>query len=190
MKAMTNFKGLTSKDPKIKYGCAKSLLATAKNTPAKLYPHIDFFVEFMKNENKILKWTAIDIIGLLSKTDEEKKIDKMLDKLLAFLDTGNMITANHAIAALADIAVAKPEYQKIITDELLKVEHHNYETDECRNIALGKVVLALSLYFDHLKDKKTVIEFVERQTKNTRNATKKKAEKFFKKYQLVRNLRM
>jgi hypothetical protein len=180
MKAKTTFEDLTSENPKIKYGYAKNLLVTAKDNPAELYPHIDFFVKLMKNENGILKWTAIDIIGLLSKIDIEKKIDKMLDKLFAFLNTGNMITANHAIAALTDITLAKPEYQKIITDELLKVEHYNYETDECRNIALGKVVLAVSSYFDHLKDKKTVIEFVERQTKNTRNATKKKAEKFLK----------
>jgi len=64
----------------------------------------------------------------------------------------------------------------------LKIEHYNYETDECRNIALGKVILAIGSYFDRLKDKKIVIEFVEQQTKNTRNATKKKAEKFLRKY--------
>jgi len=182
MKAMTNFKDLTSKDPKIKYGCAKNLLATTKDNPAKLYPNIDFFVELMGDENRILKWTAIDIIGLLSKIDKEKKIDNLMDKLFGFLNTGNMITANHAIAALTDMALAKPEYQKIITDELLKIEHYNYETDECRNIALGKVILAIGSYFDRLKDKKIVIEFVEQQTKNTRNATKKKAEKFLRKY--------
>lgn len=182
MKTMINFKDLSSKDPKIKYGCAKNLLSMAKDNPTKLYPHIDFFVELMESENNVLKWTAIDIIRFLSKVDKGKKVDKLMDKLFSLLNAGKMITAGHAITTLANIALTKPEYQKIITDKLLKVEHYNYDTGECRNIAIGKVILAIGSYFNQLENKKVVIEFVERQTKNTRNATKSKAEKFLKKF--------
>lgn len=177
-----NFKDLSSKDSKVKYGCAKNLLAIAKNSPDELYPYIDYFVKLLDDENQILKWTAIDIIGHLSKVDKEKKVDQMMGRLFKLLNTGKMITAGHAIASLAEVALAKPEYQKEITDEFLEVEHYTYDTDECHNIALGKVIIAISSYFDRLKDGKIVIEFVERQTRNKRNATKKKAEKFFKKY--------
>ena len=176
-----NLADLSSRDPKTKYGSARDLLTIAKDSPSELYPHIDYFVELLNSENNILKWTAIDIIGSLSKVDEKGKIDKLMGKLFGLLNTGNMITANHAIVALTDIAVAKPEYQKEITSELLKVEHYSYDTDECRNIALGKVILAIGSYSDQLEDKKAVVEFVRRQTKNTRNATKKKAEQFLKK---------
>lgn len=182
MKKSVNFKDLTSENPKIKYGCVKKLLALSKNNPSELYPHLDFFVELLDNENNIMKWTAIDIIGRLSKVDSENKTDKLMDKLFGLLNCGRMITANHAVAALTDIALARPRYQEKITEELLKVEHYNYDTVECRNIALGKVILAINEYFDQLKDKKAVVEFVERQTKNTRNATKKKAEQFLKKW--------
>lgn len=176
-----DLKDLSSKDPKIKYGCAKNLLAVAKDNPAELYPHFDYFVQLLDNDNSIIKWTAIDIIGHLSKVDKKKKVDNLLDKLFGLLNTGKLITAAHAITALADIAIAKPEYQMKVTNELLKVEHYNYDTVECRNIALGKVVLAISSYFNQLKDKNEVIKFVERQTKNARVATKKKAEQFLKK---------
>jgi hypothetical protein len=180
MKTMINLKDLSSNDPKVKYGCAKNLLSIAKDNPKKIYPYIDFFEELMEGQSNVLKWTAIDIIGLLSKIDTEKRVDKLMDKLFSLLNAGKMITANHVIEALASIASSKPEYQTKITDELLKVEHYTYDTDECRNIALGKTITAISLYFDKLKDKKAVIEFVKRQTKNKRNATKKKAEQFLK----------
>lgn len=176
-----NFGDLLSEDPKVKYGCTKNLLAIAKNSPDELYPHIDYLVKLLDNDNQILKWTAIDVIGHLSKVDKEKKTDQLVDKLFGLLNAGKLITANHTIVALANVASAKPEYQRKITDELLKVEHYTYDTDECRNIALGKVIMAISSYFDQLKDKKAVIEFVERQTRNKRNATKKKAEQFLKK---------
>jgi hypothetical protein len=172
---------LLSEDPKIKYGCTKKLITIAKNNPAELYPYFDYFVKLLDNENQIIKWTAIDIIGYLSKVDKEKKVDRLIDILFGFLNEGKLITANHAIAALANITLTKPEYQREITDELLRVEHYTYDTEECRNIALGKVILAISSYFDQLKDKKAVIEFVKRQTQNKRNATKKKAEKFLRK---------
>ena len=175
-----NFGDLLSEDPKVKYGCTKNLLAIAKDSPDELYPHIDYFVKLLDNENQILKWTAIDIIGHLSKVDKEKRVDQLMDKLFGLLNAGKLITANHAIAALANVALAKPEYKRKITDGLLKIEHYTYDTDECRDIALGKVIMAINSYFNQLKDKKAVIEFVERQTRNKRNATKKKAEQFLK----------
>jgi hypothetical protein len=177
-----NFDDLASENPKIKYSCTKNLLTVVRDDPAELYPHLDFFVKLLDSENKILKWTAIDIIGHLAKVDKTKSIDKLIGELSGLLSAGNLITANHAIAALTDIALVKPEHQKKITDELLKVDHYSYDTDECRNIAVGKVILAISTYFNHLEDKEATIEFVSRQTKSTRNATRKKAEQFLKKY--------
>jgi hypothetical protein len=178
--AKIHFPDLLSEDPKVKYGCAKSLLTVAKNRPEELHPHFEYFAKLLGINNQILKWTAIDIIGHLSKVDKEKKVDQLMDTLFGLLNTGKLITANHAIGALANVALAKPTYQSRITKELLKVERYTYDTDECRNIALGKVIIAISSYFNQLKEKKGVIEFVERQTRNKRNATKKKAKQFLK----------
>jgi len=186
MRRKMNIKDLSSKDPKVKYSCAKSLLDIARDNPIELYPNFDYFAELLDSDNQILKWTAIDIIGHMSKVDGEKKVDKLMGKLFELLNTGKLITAAHAISALTDIAVAKPEYQRKITEELLKVENYIYDTVECRNIALGKVILAISRYSEQLEDK-AVIEFLLRQTKNTRNATKKKAEQFLKKLKSEKN---
>jgi len=179
-----DFIDLSSNDPKVKYGCTKNLLALAKENPAELYSELDFFVELLDSENKIIRWTAMDVIGALAKVDKARAIDKLMGRIVGLLNTGNMITAHHAIAALTDIALARPEYQPAISNELLKVEHYNYDTVECRNITIGKVILAISTYFNNLKDQETVIEFIRRQTQNTRNATRKKAEQFLKRYHL------
>jgi hypothetical protein len=129
---------------------------------------------------------AIDIIGALAGVDREGEIDKLLGRIIGFLDAGNMITANHAISALTDIALAKPEHGRKITDELLKVEHYDYETDECRNIAIGKVILALGKFPLNPEDEETLLRFTERQTANTRNATAKKAARFLRKINLTK----
>jgi len=173
---------LMSKDPEVKYARSKNILALAKEDPAQLYPDLDFFVRLLDSDNKILRWTSISVIGAMGRVDEAKAVDKLMPRLVAMLNTGNMITANNAIAALADIALARPEYRPKITDELLRVERYDYDTVECRNIAIGKAILAIGTYFNALEDKKASLEFVKRQVNNTRNATKKKAEQFLKKY--------
>ena len=177
-----NIIDLFSEDPKVKYPCAKSLLDVVKKDPERLYPDLDIFIDLLDSDNRILKWTAIDIIGSLAQVDSERVIDKLLGSIIKLLNTGNMITANHAITALTDIVLAKPEYRALINRELLKVENYSYETDECRNIAIGKVILAISSYSDKWEDRQATIDFVKRQTKNTRNATRKKAEQFLRKY--------
>jgi hypothetical protein len=101
--------------------------------------------------------------------------------MYGYLNSGELITVNHAISALSDIALAKPEYQDDIISELLKVEHFSYPTDECRNIAIGKVILAFGNYSDKLVNNKEVIAFASRETKNRRSATAKKAEQLLKK---------
>src|SRR4030042_3435120 len=154
-----NFTDLLSEDPKIKYSCTKNVLVVAKENPAELYSELDFFVELLDSENKILKWTAIDVIGALAKVDKARAVAKLRDRIVGLLNTGNMITAHHAIAALTDIALARPEYQPAITNELLKVEHYSYDTDECRNITIGKVILGISTYFGALERKRATIEF-------------------------------
>jgi hypothetical protein len=176
-----NLADLQSDRAEVKYCCAKNLIAIAKENPGRLYPHIDTFVKLLDGDNNVLKWTAIQVIGNLARVDKEKNVDRLISKLVGFLNAGKLITANNATMALSGIAIAKPQYQKQITKELLKVEHYDYDTDECRNIAIGKVIEAIGSYSGQLKDRKAVIEFARRQTRNTRNATKKKAEQLVKK---------
>ncbi len=170
-----------SKTPMIKYASTKKAIAISKEDPSELYPDFDFFVELLNSENQIIKWTAIQVIGNLSKVDKKKKVDKLLPKLISFLNCGKMITANNTILALSEIALNKPEYQEMIVKEFIKVEQYSYNTSECRNVALGKVILALGKFKDKIKDRKDILEFLERQTNNTRDSVKKRAIKLLEK---------
>ena len=175
------FEELLSKDPKVKYGAAKALATKARENPGALYPYLAYFEKLLDSDNNILKWNSIDIIGQLARVDTDRKAVKMTEKLVALLSAGKMITANHAIAVLAQFARAFPDRREVITRELMKIEQCIYDTDECRNIALGNAILAMGSYYGDIGDKRTVIEFAKRQTANTRNATAKKAMEFIKK---------
>jgi len=178
---------LKSPYPEIKYCGAKMAIALSKEKPEKLYPNFNFFVKLLDGDNQVMKWTAIRVIGNLAPADKRKEVDKLLPRLFGFLKGGKLITANNTIMSLTEIAKAKPEFRDDILAQMLKVEHYKYETEECRNIVIGKAISALGEFDSGIARKRKVINFLERQTHNTRNATKKKAAGLLRKLTRERN---
>lgn len=176
-------KGLSSEEAKVKFGSGKVLKLISEKEPEKLYSHFDSIKKFLDHENKILKWTAIIILGNLASVDKKNKVKEIVDTLVSFLHEEKMITANNSIMALGHIAKEKKELRDEITEELLKVEDCKYDTDECLRIALGGVIDAISLYYPEIEGgSEEVLKFVKKQLKSERKSTKKKAEMFLKKY--------
>src|SRR3972149_3735315 len=104
-----NFQDLKSDNPNIKYGFTKKAIALSEKKPPAIYSLLDDFVKLLENENRIFKWSAIMVIGNLSKADKKNKINKLVPRLLHFLKEKEMITAANSIKALGEIAKNKPE---------------------------------------------------------------------------------
>jgi hypothetical protein len=176
------FEGFSDRRPRVKFGCAKALLLLSEKHPELLLDHIDTFAGLLDCENRIFKWNAIAILGNLAAVDTAGRIRKLLKKLFGFLAAGELITANNTIAALCKIARAVPGEKRRIVAQLIGVERQTFETEECRNIAIGKAILALGMLCDPAKTGKSVIDFAGRQTANTRKATAHKAKAFVAKH--------
>lgn len=181
-----DFDRLSSNDPGIKYGFTKELLNIAANNPESLYAHFEHFPKMLKSDNYIIKWTAIDIIGYLSAVDVDNKTDNKINDLIGFLHGGKLITCNHAIFALGLIAKSKKKYRRKILRELIGISDDTFETDECKNIATGKVLDVFKSFPDEVKNDKAAVEFIFKATNNLRNATKKKATLILLKLEKIR----
>lgn len=174
-------KGLSSENARVKFGSAKILRLVSTQKPEVLYPHFNFFVNLLDTDNNIIKWNAIDVIANLAPVDSDKKLDKLFKKFYGLMNEGSLITAGHVMAGSATIVKAKPYLEEQITKEILKIDKIPLPTEECRNILKGHAIKAFELYFEYIKNKDSILPFVKSQLKNTRNATKTKAEKFLKK---------
>ena len=175
--------GISSAEATVKFKCAKVLRKLSKTKPELLYPYFDFFFTLLDNPNNIIKWNVIDIIANLTEIDTEKKFEEIFDKYYALLNEGSLITAGHVVDNSSKIAKVKHKLREQITNHLLNVEKVPLPTEECRGILAGKVVQAYGQYIDHIKSNKAVIALIKRQTKSTRNATRKMAEKLLEKLQ-------
>jgi hypothetical protein len=179
---MIGLRALLSNKPEIKYHCAKRAIALSEKNPKALYPQLNVFVKLLDGDNNVLKWVSIIVIGNLAGADKQNKISKLIPRLIGLLHGKSMITANNTIVALGKIAKHKPQFKEKIFRALLDVEKATYYnkgkvSPECRNIALGKVIGVLAEHSDELKDNKKAITFLQRQTKNTRSATRERAKK-------------
>lgn len=179
--------GLQASEARIKYGSNKVLIKISEKNPTVLYPKLDFFVHQLDSENNFLKWGAIEIIANLCKVDSAHHFENIFAKYISPIHGHNMITATNTIKAANKIAGIKHDLAEKIAEEILSVENAVYETTECNNIVIGQAIATLNNLFPQLKSKKPVFEFVQRQLKNKRPATKKKAESFIRKNQKLLN---
>ena len=176
------FNGLSNKKARIKYGCEKVLRLISEKRPEILYPRMDSFIGLLDSDNNFLKWGAIHTIANLAAVDSEEKFEGIFDRYFAPIHGPELIPAGNVIKGAAKIALAKPGLSDRIAKEILKVEKSKYQTAECRNVAMGHAIMSFDLFFTQIKDKEPVIKLIKKQLKNRRNATRKKAEGFLKKW--------
>ena len=174
---------LSNKAARVRFGCSKSLLVLSEKRPDLLYPKVEKIIGLLESENQVLKWNAIAMLGNLAALDQGRKIRAVLQRFYGFLSSGELITANNAIAALGKIGRAFPEERKSIVLHLLGIGKAVFDTDECRNIAIGKSILAIEMFLDPAEARKEVLDFVKSQTDNRRKATAEKAKAFLHKFQ-------
>jgi len=173
--------GISSEVAEIKYGCARVLKTLSEKNPEVLYPEWDFLVDMLNSDNTFLRSGAAVIIANLTKVDSEGQFEKMFNKFYKLLDDESMVTAANVVKVSGVIAKAEPGLQSRITNRLLSIDqtHHGAE---CKNVIKGHAILAFGEFFEESKDKRKIPEFVKNELKTARPATRKKAEKFLKKW--------
>lgn len=177
------FEGVSSSSKRVKNAAAKALRIVSESNPEKLYSQFDFFTGLMNGEDTILKWLSMDILGNLSAVDSGDKIDeKLLKQFFTLLANESLVTAAHAVDNLGEIALNKPLLKEKIVRELLKPDTTERLPD-CHNILAGKKIDAFAPVIGGLDDRQGVLSFVRENVNNPRNATKKRVERFLKKFE-------
>jgi hypothetical protein len=176
---------MSSDVARLKFPAAKALRNLSQHAPELIYPHFDFFASFLRHENTILRWNAILILGNLATVDGESRVDEIIDAYLSPISGPHLIDAGNTMRGAAAIGAAKPYLADGIARHILQVERATYATPECRNVAIGHAIDALSRLFPMIAGKHAVQRFVTRQTDNTRAATRKRAERFLRKWPLA-----
>jgi hypothetical protein len=166
----------------VKLGAIKALRILSESAPDGVYRYFDFFASFLHNENSILRWNSMLLLGNLARVDGQRKLDRMIDEYLAPISGRLMIDAASTMRGAAAIAAAKPYLADRIASRILEVERATYQTPECRNVAIGHAINSLHRLFPIVAKQRDIQLFVSRQVDNSRAATRRKAEEFLRKW--------
>lgn len=158
-----------------RFAAGKALCVTARKDPGRVYPHFAEIAALLGSDSKIVRWNAIQLIGLLAPADTDRKLDAHLDGYLRIVAGGNLISAANAIQGAVRIACARPDLLDRIIPAVLAVERATYETAECRDVAIGQTLNALQEAGPSLCGRPDVAGFVRRQMSNPRPAVARKA---------------
>lgn len=180
------FAGVNSESARAKYRALKALRRLSEDQPKLLYPHFDYFVGLLNHPNRIFQWQGALVLAQLAHVDKAHKFEPCFSKYFSPVRGPTMITAANVIRGGAEIALAKPALADRIAKEVLKVSAARYQTQECRNIAIGHAVVALGEFLHLLRDPGHVLGFVRRQLKNRRPATRRKAAQVLNRWERCR----
>jgi len=170
---------LRSKNETIRYNSHKILYLITEEHPQALYPSWDYLVKFLDSDNTYHKLSAVHLLANLTKVDKGNKFEKVFEKFYGLLEDKSFITAAYVCGVSGKIVKAKPKLQTKITNRLLGIDKtgHNQER---KDLVKASIIEAFEEYFDQTKNKKRIVEFVERQLNCESPKTRKAAKEFLK----------
>lgn len=132
---------LTGKDAKDAYAFTQQIVEKSRVSDA-WYPCFDRFAEFLRHKNSLIRNRAIAILAANARWDREGKFDALLDEFLSHVTDVKPITARQCVAALPEVAEAKPELIPHIRATLEQADLSGYP-DSMQPLILKDIVAAL-----------------------------------------------
>jgi hypothetical protein len=172
---------LWSKNETIRYNSHKVLFFITEKQPQRLYSHWDYLVKFLDSDNTYHKLSMVLLLANLTRIDKNNKFEKIFDQFYGLFDDKSFITAAYLAGASGKIAKAKPKLQTKITNRLLNIDKTHHE-QERKDLVKAAIIEAFEEYFDQSKNKKIIVDFVQKQLNCKSPKTRKAAKEFLKRF--------
>ena len=132
---------LTGKDAKDAYAFTQQIVEESRASGA-WYPCFDRFAELLRHKNSLVRNRAIAILATNARWDREGKFDALLDEFLSHVTDVKPITVRQCVAALPEVAEAKPALVPHIRAALEQADLSGYP-DSMQPLILKDIVAAL-----------------------------------------------
>lgn len=171
----------------VKFYCEKAIRFISEKKPELIYPYYDDIVSFIESSNSFIKWGGIITLSNLAAADDEGRFKAVSKKYFGLLHSDAMVTAANVAGSAHKFVEKDPGYEKLITNEMLKVPEDVYlykgePSPECSKIMMGNIIDYFDKVYDISKRKKEMIEIAESQVGCSRKKVAKKAMDFLKKH--------
>ena len=178
--------GTASPKATVRYGCASVLMDLSAKYPGKLYPYMERLIGLLDSKHRIITWNALAIVAHLTAADSQRKFDAIFDEYYSFLGNEYMVTVANTVRNSGEIAKNKPYLADRIIAEVLKVQNLRttpHLTEECKLVIAQQAIKTFNTLINFTKNKKALLDFAEQHKNSSRDALRKEAKMFLKKWQ-------
>lgn len=175
-------KGVIAKEDSKRYPNAIALETLSEEYPKIIYPEWSYFVDMLKSKNAYHKSIAISTISNLTAIDDQKKFEVIFDDFFKLIDDKSVIVSRKLAIYSGRIVTAKPSLSSKITAVLLGIDNTQH-TPSRKDLIKGDIIESFSEYYQNIKNKNEIINFVKNQLESSSPSTVKKAKKFISRWE-------
>lgn len=169
----------------IKFTAEKAVRNLSENNPELFIGMEDKIFSLLKSENTFIRLGNIITCSNLAVIGTEKMFELFKDVYIPFLYSKNIAEFGNAVKGIPKIISALPLLEDDLIEPLFEADqrvfiHKGKPSPECSNVAAGKVIDVFVKISNNSLYREEMLDFAKRNLTNTRNSTKRKAEKLIK----------
>lgn len=170
----------------VKFAAEKAVRSISESNP-KIFEGMEAEIfSLLKSENTFIRLGNIVTCANLAVLSSDKILELLREDYIPFLYSANIAEFGNAVKGIPKIISVFPSLEEKLIPPLFEIServfiHKGKHSDECRNVAAGKVMEVFEKIGKNSPYRQEMLNFAENNLTNTRNSTKRKAEKLVKK---------
>lgn len=170
----------------VKFAAEKAVRSISESNP-KLFAGMEAEIfSLLKSENTFIRLGNIITCANLAVLSSDKICELLKEEYIPFLYSTNIAEFGNAVKGIPKIISVFPLLEEKLIPPLFEIServfiHKGKPSDECRNVASGKVMEVFEKIGKNSPYRQEMLNFAEMNLTNTRNSAKRKAEKLVKK---------
>lgn len=170
----------------VKFTAEKAVRSISESNP-ELFEGMEAEIfSLLKSENTFIRLGNIVTCANLSVLSSDKILELLKEDYISFLYSTNIAEFGNAVKGIPKIISVFPSLEENLIPPLFEIServfiHKGKPSDECRNVAAGKVMEVFEKIGKNSPYRQEMLNFAEMNLTNTRNSAKRKAEKLVKK---------
>jgi hypothetical protein len=166
------------------YHCYYVVEKASQKQPEIFYPYWDEISELLHHENSYHRDFAVEIIGNLTKVDQENRFAQVEDDYFGIINDEKFMTGNCCVKNLLKIYRHKPEQRGRIIETLLDIDNCCDYTEKQKGVLKADVLAIFDEVYEEVLERDEINEFIKAEVGSISPKTRKKAEELIKKYSL------
>jgi hypothetical protein len=148
------------------------------------YPYWDEIAALLHHENSYHRDFAVEIIGNLTKVDQENHFAVIDDDYFGIVNDEKFMTGNCCVKNLLKIFRHKPEQQVRIIETLLDIDNRCDYTEKQKGVLKADVLEIFDKVYEEVNERDEINAFIKAEVESISPKTRKKAKELVKRYNL------